>query len=337
MAVIGGLAIGLIIVLGAFVLVLLAEVYYLFHWKCRSPWNRRITNVVPKSMEGGFNFTRDGLVGSLGSHAIREASDPEISATPFPISPSVISSNDSLYMQGVLGGPRLLFTIKEETKEDMEDEESVVEVKIASSVSEQGMAKSQCPVRSKLPSKNNTQERCCQLQKQWRDLYSIGLLPQQQRMQESGCYWKPASPSPQPLNLSDLLSQPFSCGSSPRSTPGRFASLSSPRSSPWRSNHTLSASAKNESLRQYGKQQCVYAVTSNPIYDTDKMPSLPTTLGTAVSSPCGHDTPPLTPMRAPLSAYSIPLSISAMSNVSSLTSPAVNSDFLSSKRSSASL
>lgn len=336
MALLGGLAIGLIIVLGGFVLVLLAELYYLLYWKCRSPWKRRMTNVVPKSMEGGFNFSR-GLVGSLGSHSIREASDPEISATLFPISSSLTSNNDSLYMQGVLGGPRVLFTIKEETKEDMEDKESVGEVKIASSVSEQRMAKSQCPVRSKSPSKNNMGERCYQLQKQWRDLYSIGLLPQQHRVPESGCYWKPASPSPQPMNLSDLLSQPFSCRSFPPA-PARFASVSSPKSSPWRSNEILSASARNESLRPHGKRQSVFAVTSNPIYDTDKMPSLPTSLGTAVSSPCGHDTPPLTPMRAPLSAYSIPLSISAMSNVSSLTRPAVNSDsFWSSKRSSASL
>lgn len=43
----------------------------------------------------------------------------------------------------------MLFTIKEENEEDMQDEESVGEDKITSSVSEQGMAKSQCPVRSK--------------------------------------------------------------------------------------------------------------------------------------------------------------------------------------------
>nr|ADE77309.1 unknown [Picea sitchensis] len=328
MAALGGLAIGLSIVLGGFVLVLLAELYYLFYWKCRSSRTRRITNVVTKSTEGGpFKFTRKGLVGSLCSQSIREASDPDISATLAPISPGVIGSNDSLYMQGVLGGPRVLFTIKEETKEDMEYEESVGEHKIMFSDSEQRLSNSHCPSLSKSPSKNNIRERCYhQLQKQWRDLYSIGLLPQQQKMQESRCYWKPSSPSPQPMNLSDLLSQPFSFSSSPPLVPGRFVSLSSPRSSPWRSNHTLSASARNESLKPYRKRQSFFAITSNPIYDTDKMPSLPTLLGTAVSPPCGLDTPPLTPMSAPLPADSIPLSTSAMSRVSFLTNPAVNSD-----------
>lgn len=68
-----------------------------------NPWREASTVgnwIIQRSPVNGFNFTREGLVGSLGSHLIREASDPEISATLFRTTPSVISSNDSLYMQG---------------------------------------------------------------------------------------------------------------------------------------------------------------------------------------------------------------------------------------------
>lgn len=329
MAALGGLAIGLTVVFGVFLLVLLAELYYLFYWKCRSPWNmRRITSVATEFTEGAFNFSReDGLVGSLGSHSIRESADPESLAKLFPLSNSELNNN-SLYMQEELGGSRVLFTIIEETKEDMDGEESV---------SDHKSTFSGCPSRSGSPSPNHLERRFQQQQKQLqRDAFSIGLIPQQlwdqqqQDWQESR-HWMATSPSLEPMNYSELPAQ-YSC--SPSSSPSRLASLrppspSSPISSPWRTNYesSLPASARKES-----QHQSFYAVISNPMYDSRKIWSLPTDpFGTHVSSPSLLDTPPLTPMRAPLAAYSV-------SGISFLRNPAGSSDSSpSSKCSSSSL
>ena len=147
-------------------------------------------------------------------------------------------------------------------------------------------------------------------------------------MQESWSYWNPASQSPQRTNFSNFLFRPFSSSNSPLSAPGRFVSLSSLRSFPWRTYHTLLASTRNESLRPSCKRRSFYGTISNPIYGTGEMSPLPTPLGTTISSPCQINTVPLTPMRAPLAAYSIPLSMSVMSSASFLTSPVLNS-FLS--------
>lgn len=320
MAALGGLAIGLCVVFGVFVLVLLAELYYLFYWKCRSPWNmRRITSIATEFTEGGFHFSReDGLVGSLSSQSMREAADPESLAKLFPMSSDVLGSDNSLYMQDELGASRVLFTITEETKEDMEGQESVGDCKSTFS---------ECLSRSESFSSNNRERRYQQQQKQlWQDAFSIGLIPpklwSQQEWQESR-YWMAASPSLQPINFSEL---PSRYGSSPPSSPCRFTSLRppsplSPLSSPWQSNYdSVPASARNQ-------QKSFYAVISNPMYDGNKIWSLPTdSFGTHVSSPSLLDTPPLTPMRAPLAAYSIPLSTPVMSGVSFLTNPAASSD-----------
>ena len=53
------------------------------------------------------------------SHLI-EVEDTNISATLFPISACGVASIDNLYMQGMQGVLRMLFIIKEETKQDME-------------------------------------------------------------------------------------------------------------------------------------------------------------------------------------------------------------------------
>lgn len=327
MAELGGLAIGMSVVFGVFVLVLLAELYYLFYWKCRSPWNmRRINSIATEFTEGGFNFSReDGLLGSLGSHSMREAEDPESLAKLFPISSDLIGSNNGLYMQDELGRSRVLFTIMEETKEDMEGEESVGDRKSTFS---------ECPSRSESLSPTHLERHYQQQQKQLqRDAFSIGLIPQQlwhqqQEWQESR-YWMATSPSLEPIDYSEL---PPQYGSSPPYSPCRLASLrpaspSSPMSSQWRSNYdSLPASARKES-----QQQSFYAVISNPMYDGRKIWSLPTDpFGTHVSSPSLLDTPPLTPMRAPLAAYSIPLSTPVMAGVSFLRNPAGSSDSSSS-------
>lgn len=311
MAALGELAIGLSVVFGVFVLVLLAELYYLFYWKCRSPWNmRRITSVATEFTDGGFNFCHEN--GLVGSDSIREAEDPESLAKLFPISTDLTGSNNSLYMQDELGGSRVLFTIIEETKEDMEGAESVADHKSTFS---------ECPSRSESLSPNHGERYYQQQQKKlqkWQDAFSIGLVSQklwhQQQERQDSHYWIATSPSLQPI-YSEVHSQH---GSSSPSSPCRFASLKpasplSPMSSPWRTNHDpLPASARKES-----KQQSLYAVISNPMYDGSKIRSLPTdSFGPHVSSPSLLDTPPLTPMRAPLAAYSIPLSTPAMSGAS---------------------
>lgn len=322
MAALGNLAIGLCVVFGVFVVVLLAELYYLFYWKCRSPWNmRRITSIATEFTEGGFNFSReDGLMGSLSSHSIRETADPESLAKLFPISSDVLGSDNSLYMQDELGGSRVLFTITEETKEDMEGEESLGDCKSIFS---------ECPSRSESFSPNNRERhyhhhQLQQQQKQlWQDAFSIGLIPpklwsQQQEWQESR-YWMAASPSLQPINCSEFPSR-FS--SSPPNSPCRFTSLRppsplSPLSSPWQRDHDpVPGSARTQ-------HKSLYAVISNPMYDGNKIWSLPTdSFGTHVSSPSLLDTPPLTPMRAPLATYSTPV----ISSVSFSRNPAASSD-----------
>ena len=108
------------------------------------------------------------------SHLIREVEDAEILATLFSISVNGVASNDSLYMQGMQAGMSMLFSIEEETKEDMEQEEFD---------SKKQMEKPQHP--SPPTNKNNNWERCYhELHKQCQDMHLIGLLLQQQKMQE---------------------------------------------------------------------------------------------------------------------------------------------------------
>lgn len=345
MAAVGGLAIGMCIVFGGFVLLLLAELCYVFYWKRRRSWRRisgvPATEIFPAAdrSTGNFSFTREvGLVGA-GDHS----SDPEFLAKLFPIGNSSNSCNSGLYMQGVLGGPRLLFTIDEETKEEMEYEEPVD--------FHNKNAFPSTPLQQ--PKMKNFQHQ----KQQWQYGYSIGMIKQHQQRQqkvkyeESRYHWKSASPSPQPIIYSDSPFQrsasfrsssseysstspanpryslyagsyPSSSSSSP---PRRSASSSFPSSctaSPWRNYDLAESHSRNDyedfhSISNDEEDSCTF-------YDAeaDRFSSRRSTeFGTPVSSPShllGHYcsntsssspplTPPLTPIRAPLAAYSIPL------------------------------
>ena len=112
--------------------------------------------MVPRIGVGSLNPQLDASTSiMMGSQLIREVEDTEISTTLFPISLGGTARNDSLYMQGMQEGSRMLFTIKEETKEDMEWEEFD---------SKQRMGK---PQRPSPPTNKNNKWECCyhQLQK----------------------------------------------------------------------------------------------------------------------------------------------------------------------------
>lgn len=333
------------IVFGGFVLLLLAELCYVFYWKRRRSW-RRISGIPATEIfsaaadrSANFSFSREvGLVGA-GDHS----SDPQYLAKLLPIGGSS-TCNSGLYMQGVLGGPRLLFTIDEETKEEMEFEEPV-------DFHNKNAFASTPEQEAKLKNFQHQKQ-------QWDYGYSIGMLKQHQQRQQrvkyqEPCYhWKSRSPSPQPIIYSD---SPFQRSSSFRSFtseysssspanpryslyPGSYPSSSSsspPRrsvsssfpsscsASPWQNCDLADSHSRNEyedlrSMSNDSEGPCVF-------YDAeaDRFSSRRSTeFGTPVSSPshllgnnCSNMsssgspplTPPLTPIRAPLAAYSIPL------------------------------
>lgn len=222
MAAVGGLAIGMCIVFGVFVLLLLAELCYVFYWKRRRSWRRisgvpstEIFSAAAERSAANFSFTREvGLVG-----AGENSADPELLAKLFPFGSSS-SCNSGLYMQGVLGGPRLLFTIDEETKEEMEYEEPV----------DFHNSNAFPSIPQPQPKLNNFQHQ----KQQWQYGYSIGMIKQQQQMQqqkvkkyeESRYHWKSASPSPQPM--SSYSDSPFQRSASFRSFTTSEYSSSSP-------------------------------------------------------------------------------------------------------------
>ena len=127
-----------------------------FHFPLLNSTKFTISAMVPRIGVGSLNPQLDASTSiMMGSQLIQEAEDTEISTTLFPISLGGTARNDSLYMQGMQEGSRMLFTIKEETKEDMEWEEFD---------SKQRMGKPQRP--SPPTNKNNKWERCYhQLQK----------------------------------------------------------------------------------------------------------------------------------------------------------------------------
>lgn len=271
----------------------------MFYWKRHRAWNRR-SRIVNEDVERerGFDLSREtGLVASLGSPS-------EVTK----LCSGVMGSNSSLYMQGVLGGPRLLFTIKEETLEDMEHEED-------------------------------------DEKHQRKYAYSIGLISQQKKKVKESYYssLRAMSPSLQPIttysksvffhssasetSMSPASSCSFSQPSSPPLRYHRCGSLSSPS---WISSSCSSSPSVSErrfeppslSPSPSPSQRHNFYI-SNPIYERDNFSSCrgrfssqnTTPFATPLSSPSmlvqPSDTPPLTPplspMRAPLAAYSLPL------------------------------
>lgn len=180
MAALGALGIGLSIVFGGFVLVLLAELYYVFVWKRHSILSKRACRIGTDCSGERGNFAHEAaLVGSFGGYSSSSV-DAEFVAKLFPMGPEAIGS-DNMFMHGVFGDPRLLFTIKEETKEDMEFEEPVKQhnesaTAAASFLPVQTLHPASSKPTSESPSSRQQQQQ--QLRRQFS--YSIGVIQQPQ-------------------------------------------------------------------------------------------------------------------------------------------------------------
>ncbi|GLJ08964.1 hypothetical protein SUGI_0099380 [Cryptomeria japonica] len=123
MAALGPLGIGLSIVFGGFVLVLLGELYYVFFWKKYGILSRRVSRIGAEYCSERGDFAHEAaLVGSFGGYS-ESSAEAEFVAKLFPMGPEGGDDYDSLYMHSVFRNPNFLFTIKEETKEDMDFEE----------------------------------------------------------------------------------------------------------------------------------------------------------------------------------------------------------------------
>ncbi|XP_042509851.1 uncharacterized protein LOC122085474 [Macadamia integrifolia] len=138
------LGIGLILVFGCLLLALVAELYYLLWWK------KRVTNTdieddynsPARELFYTFCWKKPPLLGSTalnrqelctsvritGSHGhetenqlnLRSGSNKDLLLKPFEDDEM---DSELLMLQNLCGPPRFLFTIKEETKEDLESED----------------------------------------------------------------------------------------------------------------------------------------------------------------------------------------------------------------------
>eukprot|EP00249_Psilotum_nudum_P030383 c4295_g1_i1 orf=999-1754(+) len=130
------LGITLTVIFAGLVLLFLAELYYIFLWKTPACANRRVNDVGLEYREGDAYVQEAAFVGSFGGWSLQARCSPpgwplqsEYMGKYFSTVPSEIPE---------IGGlPRLLFTIKEETREDMEVEDSKLNVKVANKASKQ--------------------------------------------------------------------------------------------------------------------------------------------------------------------------------------------------------
>ncbi|CAH2062594.1 unnamed protein product [Thlaspi arvense] len=118
-----GVGLALSLVFGCLFLALLAELYYLL-W-----WNKRITN---REIEDDYSSpTREFFYmfcwkrpTSLSSTALNpQELSSRVHETNKDFWPKALGEDDELRLQNLSGPPRFLFTIKEETKEDLESED----------------------------------------------------------------------------------------------------------------------------------------------------------------------------------------------------------------------
>lgn len=315
MAAVGGVAIALSVMFAALVVVLIAELFYVFYWKRRSGNGMRISSVDTERGGFDFDFSREST-GLLGHYPNSATADPLMVAK---LSSEIVGTNSGLYMQGVLGGPRLLFTIKEETKEDMESEEASKTTTLQSKFYESD-------------EESRTEER---KNEQWQFAYTIGLMNSLRDPHITS--YSDLSKRRFLNSSSDSSVSPQSCmfshPSSPPPSYRRSSSLSSPswRSSscsPSLSERRFESPGGEARSRSFSRQSsCSYSVSTNPIYyDGDEFFSPAkarfssqgtTPFGTPASSFSGRLSPPLSPplspIRAPLAAYSLPLLIRSLS------------------------
>ncbi|KAJ7550866.1 hypothetical protein O6H91_07G122400 [Diphasiastrum complanatum] len=121
----GALGIGLSVVFGGFVLLLVAELYYLLCWKKKAIANPRVNNVGldPLFVNGDTVSERSGDATVLPNVNQLPTGNfhAELVAKLFPLGGS--GEIEVLHLNHLLGPPRLLFTIIEETKEDLDSED----------------------------------------------------------------------------------------------------------------------------------------------------------------------------------------------------------------------
>lgn len=248
MAALGPLGIGLSIVFGGFVLVLLGELYYVFFWKKYGFLSRRVSRIGAEYCSERGDFAHEAaLVGSFGGYS-ESAAEAEIVAKLFPMGPEGGDDYDNLYMHSVFRNPNFLFTIKEETKEDMDfeehpkdkDEKSNENASFHSHSSPSKMAlESESPKQhqQKQWSHQQQQQQQWHHKQQWQHQqhlnqfpYSIGLIQQPQLFRSMSTKCVPRHGLIAPMNHNMSRASTDSPQSSPSfpSSPAHRSSSSSP-------------------------------------------------------------------------------------------------------------
>lgn len=366
MAALGALGIGLSIVFGGFVLVLLAELYYVFVWKRHSILNKRGCRIGTECNGERGNFAHEAaLVGSFGGYSSSSV-DAEFVAKLFPMGPEAIGS-DNMFMHGVFGDPRLLFTIKEETKEDMEFEEPVKQhnesAAAASFLPVQNLQSASPKPTSESPSSKQQQQ--LQLRRQFS--YSIGVIQQPQILRSistKSISWTPPMQQQQQPNVLQVPSDSSSHSScSIPSSPAHRSSSTSPSRPTSASLSPTLTSPKYHTFCSSGSSSPELFCMSKPIYELNVSQSsvcseeneneapfniqssgcpsphdTETPFDTPMSSPslltpCGTPpmTPPLTPIKASKDPYGLPIEMANHGSGTSHTSSAdTNPSFSSS-------
>lgn len=356
----GALGIGLSIVFGGFVLVLLAELYYVFVWKRHSFLSKRVCRIGTECNGERGNFAHEAaLVGSFGGYSSSSV-DAEFVAKLFPMGPEAIGS-DNMFMHGVFGDPRLLFTIKEETKEDMEFEEPVKQHKeaaaaaAASFIPVQALQSSSPKPPSASPSPKQQQHQ--QLRRQFS--YSIGVIQQPQILRSvstKSISWIPPMQQQQKVLQEPSDSSSHSSCSVP-SSPAHRSSSTSPSRATSSSLSPILTSPKYQAFCSSGSSSpelfCISKL--KPLHDSseeneNEAPSniqssgcpsphdTETPFDTPMSSPslltpCGTPpmTPPLTPIKASKDPHGIPIEMAShRSGTSQSSSVETNPSFSSS-------
>ncbi|GKE55587.1 hypothetical protein Tco_1494772 [Tanacetum coccineum] len=120
---------GLSLVFGCLLLALIAELYYLLWWKKRVT-NREVQescNSPAKEFLYLFCWKKPSSLSSTGLTTDTQVHEPQSASWFRPhgqgYDHDINVDNELLRLQGLSGPPRFLFTIKEETKEDMESED----------------------------------------------------------------------------------------------------------------------------------------------------------------------------------------------------------------------
>lgn len=117
-----GVGLGLSLVFGCLFLALLAELYYLLWWKKRIN-NREIEDDYTTSLLYMFCFRKPSSLSSTAltpqAHIHLHHSNKDLLLKPFG------EENGETELIGLSGPPRFLFTIKEETTEDLESEDGI--------------------------------------------------------------------------------------------------------------------------------------------------------------------------------------------------------------------